>query len=159
MARYEERTAGATSSDGASGRHDEEDWRTAHVLCARTRCRYDGRLLAAWCGPGHARRTRLARQRSSWVLCRQAATDVGGDCRTDNKGSFRIDGTEAHFSWLEAAERCMVRCLNCERCNHMTVAIIREGLWSVDCSWYYACARPLHAPNGRNMHGLSLIHI
>ena len=82
-----------------------------------------------------------------------AATDVGGDCRTDNKGSFRIDGTEAHFSWLEAAERCMVRCLNCERCNHMTVAIIREGLWSVDCSWYYACARPLHALNGRNMHG------
>ena len=71
-----------------------------------------------------------------------AATNVGGDCRTDDMGSFRIDGTEALFSWLEAAERCMVRCLSCERCNHMTVAIIRDGLWSVDCSWYYACERP-----------------
>ena len=61
-----------------------------------------------------------------------AATNVGGDCRTDDMGSFRIED-EALFSWLEAAERCMVRCLSCERCNHMTVAIIREGLWGVDC--------------------------
>ena len=38
-----------------------------------------------------------------------AATNVGGDCYTDDMGSFRIDSTEARFSWLEAAERCMVR--------------------------------------------------
>ena len=46
-------------------------------------------------------------------LC--APTDIGGNCSTDNKGSFEIRDSEALFSWLELTERCLKRCLGCER--------------------------------------------
>jgi len=75
------------------------------------------------------------------------ATSIGGDCLTGSKGSFKLEhGGAATFSWLELAERCLVRCLSCERCHVMTIAIIHDGLWAVDCSWYHSCAHPTLAP-------------
>ena len=81
-----------------------------------------------------------------------------GDCRTGQKGSFALKNRTSKISWLDAVEECISYCLGCERCTFMTVAILSEGLWAPDCSWYDAagCSRPKEdgVPVGSFFHGL-----
>ena len=73
------------------------------------------------------------------------STDDGkhGNCRLGQKGNWRLTGGyQAQSSWLLAVEECLRLCWACERCNYLTVAKLRDGLWAADCSKRALCRAP-----------------
>ena len=65
-----------------------------------------------------------------------------GACENDDKGSFSdVRFHPKRTTWDSAVKECASRCMQCRRCNYISVSI----KWN-DCSWFNECdnMRSLH---------------
>ena len=76
-------------------------------------------------------------------------TDLGANCRVDDKGSWELSGAEAS-SWEAAAAACTSRCSACERCKHVSISLKFK-----DCSWFFSdrCDLQFSVPSFRSAAG------
>ena len=64
--------------------------------------------------------------------CDSTGFGNAGVCETDDKGSF--SNIRLPQSWDDAYQLCAARCLDCSRCNYVSLSL----QWN-DCSWFNEC--------------------